>query len=53
MVKFHEAEIRKFRNVFVCRRCKSKIKAPNMKIIQGKISCRRCGGKAFKSVRKK
>ncbi|MBI2657269.1 hypothetical protein HYX08_01090 [Candidatus Woesearchaeota archaeon] len=53
MVKFPEADVRKFRNVFVCRKCKAKVKAPNMKIIQGKISCRGCGGKAFKAVRKK
>ena len=53
MVKFHEADVRKFWNVFVCRKCKSKIKAPNMKIIQGKVSCRRCGSKDFKAVRKK
>jgi formylmethanofuran dehydrogenase subunit E len=53
MVKFPEAEIRKFRNVFVCRKCKSKIKSPNIKITQGKISCRRCRSKQFKAVRKK
>jgi len=53
MVKFPEADIRKFRNVFVCRKCKSKIKSPNMKIIQGKVSCRRCGSRMFKAVRKK
>jgi len=53
MVKFHEAEVRMFRNVFVCRKCKSKIKSPNMKISQGKVSCRRCGSKAFRAVRKK
>lgn len=53
MVKFPEAEIRKFRNVFVCRKCKTKIKTPNMKIIQGKVACRRCGSKVFKAVRKK
>ena len=53
MVKFPEAEIRKFRNVFVCRKCKTKTKAPNMKIIQGKVRCRRCGSTMFKSVRKK
>ena len=53
MVKFHEAEVRKFRNTFVCRKCKTKIKAPNSKIIEGKISCRRCNSKAFKAVRKK
>jgi len=53
MVKFAEADVRKFRNVFVCRKCKTKRKAPNMKIAQGKVTCRRCGSKAFKAVRKK
>lgn len=53
MVKFHEADVRKFRNVFVCRKCKTKIKSPNIKIIQGKVKCRRCGSKQFKAVRKK
>jgi len=53
MVKFPEAEARKFHNVFVCRNCKTKIKAPNMKILAGKISCRKCGGKNFRPVRKK
>ena len=53
MVKFPEADIRKFRNVLICRKCKTKIKAPNIKIIQGKIICRRCNNKQFKAVRKK
>jgi len=53
MVRFPEAEIRKFRNVFVCRKCKTKVKAPNVKIIQGKVKCRRCSSKQFKAVRKK
>ena len=53
MVKFPEAEARRFRNVFICRKCKTKIKSPNIKIIQGKVSCRRCNSKAFKAVRKK
>ncbi|HII16951.1 TPA: 50S ribosomal protein L40e [Candidatus Woesearchaeota archaeon] len=53
MVKFPEAEARLMRNVFICRACKSKIKAPNMKIIQGKVSCRKCSGKALRPVRRK
>ena len=53
MVKFQEAEARLFRNMFVCRKCKSKIRAPNMKVIQGKISCRKCGSSQLKPVRKK
>jgi ribosomal protein L40E len=53
MAKFEEAAVRKFRNVFVCRRCKSKIKAPNLKVLAGKIRCRKCHAKTLKPKRKK
>ena len=53
MVKFPEAEARKLKNVFVCKNCKAKTRAPNMKITAGKISCRGCGQKVFRPVRKK
>lgn len=53
MVKFPEAEKRLFRNIFVCKRCKTKIRASGTKVIQGKISCRNCGGKALRPIRKK
>jgi len=53
MAKFAEAEMRLFKNVFVCKKCKSKIKAPNMKVILGKISCRKCGAKQLRPVKKK
>lgn len=53
MTKFQEAEARWFHNIFVCRVCKSKIRAPNMKVMQGKVSCRKCGSKQLRTVRKK
>ncbi len=53
MAKFPEAEARMFKNMFVCRRCKSKIRAPNIKVIQKKISCRKCKNKELRPVRKK
>ena len=53
MVRFPEAEVRMFRNVFVCRRCKSKLKSPNMKIIQGLVKCRKCGSRILRPVRRK
>ena len=53
MVKFPESQARKFLNIFVCKKCSTKIRAQNMKIIQGRIKCRRCQGKKFRSVRKK
>ena len=53
MAKFQEAEARNFHNIFICRKCKSKIRAPNIKVIEGKITCRKCGSKALRPVRKK
>ncbi len=53
MVKFPEAEARFFRNIFVCRKCKSKVRAPNLKVVQGKVNCRKCGSKALRPVRRK
>ncbi|HLD89237.1 MAG TPA: 50S ribosomal protein L40e [Candidatus Nanoarchaeia archaeon] len=53
MAKFPEAEARLFRNVFVCRRCKIKLRAPNMKILAGKVKCRNCKSPALRPVRKK
>lgn len=53
MAKFPEAEARIFHNVFVCKKCKTKIKAPNIKVIERKIACRKCGSKALRPVRKK
>jgi len=42
-----------FRNIFVCRKCKSKLRAPNIKVVGGKVSCRKCGGKVLRPIRKK
>jgi len=53
MAKFPEANARLFKNIFVCRRCKSKIRAPNIKVVEGKIKCRKCSGKALRPRRKK
>ena len=53
MVKFPEAAARKIRNMFVCKKCSIKIRANNMKIIQGKVKCRKCQGSKFRPLRKK
>lgn len=53
MAKFEEAAARKFKNVFVCRNCKAKMKAPNLKVLAGKIRCRKCSTKALRVKRKK
>ena len=53
MVRFPEAEARYVHNVFVCRKCKTKIRATNMRVLAGKVSCRNCGSKALRPLRKK
>lgn len=53
MVRFPEAEIRIFRNVFVCRKCKTKVRTSAMKIRSGKVSCRKCGSRALRPIKKK
>ncbi|MBI2147406.1 50S ribosomal protein L40e [Candidatus Woesearchaeota archaeon] len=53
MVKFPEANARLFKNVFVCRNCKKKMRAPNRKVLAGKARCRSCSSKALRPVRKK
>ena len=47
MVKktFPEAMARLFHRVYVCRICKSKIRADPAKVKQGKVKCRKCGSK--------
>ncbi|RLE39115.1 50S ribosomal protein L40e [Candidatus Woesearchaeota archaeon] len=53
MVRFPEAEARLFKGKFVCKRCKSVIKASNMKVMAGKVKCRKCKGKALRIIRRK
>ncbi len=40
---FKEAQNRLFNNVYVCRRCKHKIRASSMRVLSGKVKCRHCG----------
>lgn len=53
MVKFQEADKRLFKDKYVCKRCKGTVKAPSMKVIRGKVSCRKCGCSALRTKRKK
>lgn len=53
MVRFAEATARLFRNIFICKKCKSRIKADVRKVLLKKVSCRRCGGKNFRIVKSK
>ncbi|MEM5793130.1 MAG: 50S ribosomal protein L40e [Candidatus Aenigmatarchaeota archaeon] len=49
---FPEAMNRIFNRVFVCKKCKSKLKADFTKIKSGKVKCRKCGSRALRPKRK-
>jgi len=51
--KIPAAQNRLFKNAFVCKNCKHKIIMEPLKIMSGKISCRKCQRKDFRPVRKK
>lgn len=53
MTKFPEVEARKYKNIFVCRRCKRKLRAPVLKVLAGKVACRKCSSKKLRPKRKK
>ena len=53
MAKIPEAQNRLFKNVFVCKKCKTKIKADPQKILKGKVKCRKCKSTAFIPLMKK
>ena len=53
MGKIDVADHRMFSGVFVCKSCKSKIRSNIMKVLRGKVSCRKCSGKALRIKRKK
>jgi ribosomal protein L40E len=53
MVKIPEASHRLFNNVFVCKKCKSKIRADPTKVRAGLVKCRKCAGKALRPKKTK
>jgi len=49
---FPEATARLYYRVFVCRVCKSKVRADPAKVKAGKVKCRKCGSRALRPKRK-
>lgn len=53
MVRFQEATNRLFHGVFVCRKCKTKVRAAVNKILGKQISCKKCGRRSFRVIKSK
>lgn len=52
MAKFQEAIKRRYTNIFVCKKCKTKKRVHYSKILAKKVTCRRCGGRSFRPIKK-
>ncbi|MEK6872184.1 MAG: hypothetical protein AABX16_04745 [Nanoarchaeota archaeon] len=52
-IKMAATHARLFKNMFVCKICKRKMRADSRKIIEGKVRCRKCLKKEFRPIRKK
>ncbi|MBS3170210.1 hypothetical protein J4223_00340 [Candidatus Woesearchaeota archaeon] len=53
MAKFDAVVGRLFKRVFVCRKCKTKIRTDSIRVISKTVKCRNCGGKAFRVIKSK
>lgn len=53
MAKIPEAQDRLFKNIFICKKCGSKIRSEPQKILKKEVKCRKCGKKAFRTAKKK
>jgi formylmethanofuran dehydrogenase subunit E len=51
--KIPATQARLFKNMFVCKNCKAKVRASPRKILEGKVRCRKCLKKSFRPIRKK
>jgi len=53
MAKIKEAQNRIFKNIFVCKKCQTKVRSDPQKILKGKVKCRKCKKTSFRPLKKK
>ena len=53
MAKFDATIGRLYRRVFVCKKCKSKLRTDISRVIAGSAKCRNCLGKSFRVIKSK
>ena len=51
--KIPEAQNRLFKNIFVCKKCHLRIRSSPVRVIEGKVKCRKCKKKSLRPLRKK
>ncbi|MBN1923374.1 MAG: hypothetical protein JW791_01265 [Nanoarchaeota archaeon] len=49
MVRIPEANKRLFSNIFVCKKCKTKVRSDSNRIRNKEVKCRKCNSKEFRA----
>lgn len=52
MAKFEATANRIFNRIFVCRRCKKKMRVDVNKVVAKQVLCKNCGMKNFRPIKK-
>lgn len=52
MAKLAVAHNRLFKDVYFCKNCGARRQIKPKKILEGKVTCRRCGKKKFRAIKK-
>lgn len=53
MAKILAAQARLFKNIFICKECKSRIRTDPLRVINGSVRCRKCKSNRLRPIRKK
>ena len=53
MAKFDATMGRLYRRIFVCKKCKAKLRTDAARVTAGTAKCRICGGKSFRVIKSK
>ncbi len=53
MARFDATIGRIFHRIFVCKKCKTKIRTDIVRVLAGKVKCRKCNAKAFRPIKSK
>ncbi|USN45442.1 MAG: 50S ribosomal protein L40e [Candidatus Woesearchaeota archaeon] len=51
--KAPEAEARLFKDKFVCKDCKSVVRATNLRVLSGRVRCRKCSSSSLRPKKRK
>ncbi|MFH1972618.1 MAG: hypothetical protein ABIJ18_04035 [archaeon] len=53
MARFEATQARLYKRIFVCKKCKTKIRTDINRVLQKKVKCRNCQSKEMRPIKTK